>query len=630
MNERFLQYYEDELRHVREMAEDFGALHPLVAGQLRLRKDGCDDPFVERMLEGFAFLSARVHQKLDDDYPVFTQSLLESIYPALLCPMPSMGIVEMDASDSMAGKTTISSGTELTGLLGHDSATRCLFRTAHDVHLFPIRLVNEGDDGIRYYDQDINALYLPSQSQSSAALRLCLHSMDEEVNFDEFEDDIDELTFFIKGDLAGAGKIYEELVSQSIEVFVGEVRSGKKTKYEMYNLSGSEISIEATGFDEDQALLPSDARVFEGHRILREYSAMPQRFLFVKIKGLAKALKKIRTSEASITIGFKRSSLDISKLVAPDSLALNVTPVINLFERRADQVSISRDQHEYYVHVDKTKSLDYEIYTVDEVIGLSSGSDFKQEFQPFYRDQIYNRNNHSFYSITRRSRQLSYSERQNGAFSKYLGSEVLLSVVDGKNAPVSSDVDSLSIKVTCSNRHLPLSMSIKGKETDLIAEGGHGLSSIRWVLPPTRPTESLTDINGSWSLVNHLSLNYLSLVESDGGHATGLKDLLRIYFSKQSEEGSEWIRGIEKVSSQSVVERCREPGPVTYKKGILVDITFDEYCYGGASAFVFGAVLARFLSYQVSINSFIKTNINSSSRGQLIQWSGDRGSKLTI
>ena len=628
MNERFLQYYEDELRHVRETAEDFGALHPLVAGQLRLRKDGCDDPFVERLLEGFAFLSARVHQKLDEEHSVFTQSLLESVYPALLCPTPSMGIVELGASESIAGSLTIPAGTELTAMLGEGATRRCLFRTAHEVDIFPIELVSEGLEGVRYYDQDISSLYLPKENMATAAMRLRLDVINSDVNFEDL-DELDELTFFIKGDLAGAGKIYEELLSQSIELSVGELSAGKKPKYNTYKLDGDDVSIEATGFDAEQALLPSDARVFEGHRLLREYSTMPQRFLFVKIKGLRKAFMQITSNSASIVIGFKRSSLEMSKLVSPNSMALNVTPVINLFERRADPIAVSRDEHEYYIHVDKTKSLDYEIYTVDEVVGFSAGSDYKNEFQPFYRDQVYNRNNHSFYSILRKPRALSFSERRNGAVSKYLGTDILLSVVDGNHAPVSADVDALSLKVTCSNRHLPLSMTLKGAETDLVPAGDSGLSSARWILPPTSPTESLTETNGSWNLVNHLSLNYLSLVESEQGQATGLKDLLRIYFSKQSEEGSEWIRGIANVTSKSIVERCREPGPVTYKRGVLVDITFDEYCYGGASVFLFGSVLARFLSQHISINSFIKTNINSSSRGRLIQWDGERGSKPT-
>jgi len=355
---------------------------------------------------------------------------------------------------------------------------------------------------------------------------------------------------------------------------------------------------------------------------------MPQRFLFFKIKGLAKYIKNVKGNALSIVLGLSKSSQDLSRLVAPDSLALNITPVINLFERRADQISVSNDQHEYRVHVNKTKPLDFEVYSVDEVTGLSAGSNYKQEFQPFYRDRAQQNNKHSFFSLRRRSRALTSSERQNGAVSKYRGAEILLSVVDGQNAPIHADVDALSIKVTCSNRHLPLNMPLRGAETDLIPDGGSGLTSIRWVLPPTNPTDSLTDLNGNWGLINHLSVNYLSLVDSEDGQATALKDLLRIYFNRRSEEGNEWIRGIERISSNPVVERHRGPGPITYVRGLQVDIFLDEYSFGGANAFLFGAVIARFLSYHTSINSFIKTNIHSSSRGLIMHWSGARGSKF--
>jgi len=227
MNERFLQFYEDELRHVREMAADFGALHPLVAGQLRIRKDGCDDPFVERLLEGFAFLSARIHEQIDQEFPVFTQSLLESIYPGLLCPTPSMGIVQLNASDSIGGKLEVPAGTELTGPLGDNSPSKCLFRTAHKVDLFPIDLINEGEEGVSYFDRDLNALNLPKSSQAESAIRLRINQLDDDSTFDEAED-IDELTFFVKGDLSAAGRIYEEIVSKTIELSVGELRKGKK------------------------------------------------------------------------------------------------------------------------------------------------------------------------------------------------------------------------------------------------------------------------------------------------------------------------------------------------------------------------------------------------------------------
>lgn len=627
MDLRFLKYYEEELRHVREVAADFGSQHPLVAGQLRLRKDGCDDPFVERLLEGFAFLAARVNLKLDEQYPVFAQSLLESVYPSLLSPTPAMGIIELFASESMSAATTVPRGTELTGLLDDSSTTRCLFRTAQEVKLLPLKVFSDLEKGARYYDRDLSALHLPKIASSRAAIKLQFELTNTETDFGSI-DEIDEMTFFIRGDLSAAGRLHEELIARSIELFVGEEIPGKKPKYQLLK-PGVDVKIEAGGFSPEEALLPPDLRVFEGHRILREFSSMPERLLFVKIKGIGAALGKVRSNTASIVLGFSRPSLDVAKIVAPDSFALNVTPVINLFEQRTDQVKVEAGFHEAIIHVNKTKPLDYEIFSVNSVEGLTAGSGFRKEFHPFYRDRSVslNDNNQAYYSLQRKPRLLSSSERLNGAVSKYLGDDLYISLVDSDHQLTDPDVDALSVKVTCSNRHLPLSMPLFSSDTDLIPEGGTGVASVRWLIPPSNPTESLVKANGSWSLINHLSLNYQSLLDVDDEQSSPLKDMLRIYFNSESEEGKEWIMGIQSIDSKPIVERYPGSGPVAYTRGIEVTLVLDEYRFGGASAFLFGLVVAQFIAQHVTINSFVRTNINSSSRGHLYSWRIGMGGK---
>jgi len=603
MDLRFLKYYEEELRHVREVAADFGSQHPLVAGQLRLRKDGCDDPFVERLLEGFAFLAARVHLKLDEQYPVFAQSLLESVYPSLLSPTPAMGIVELCANDSMSHAITVPRGTELTGLLDENSTTRCLFRTAQEVKLLPLKIFNDVENGARYYDRDLSALYLPKTAISRAAIKLKFELTDTEADFGSI-DEIDEMTFFIRGDLSAAGRLHEELIARSTELLIGEEIPGKKPKYQLLKLGEGNVTIEAGGFSSEEALLPPDLRVFEGHRLLREFSSLPERLLFVKIKGIGQALSKLNSNNASIVLGFARPSLDVAKIVAPDSFALNVTPVINLFEQRADQVKVEAGSHEAIIHVNKTKPLDYEIFSVDSVEGLTAGSGFRKEFHPFYRDRSVSLadNNQAYYSLQRKPRLLSSSERLNGAVSKYLGDDLFISLVDSDHQLTDPDIDALSVKVTCSNRHLPLSMPLSASDTDLIPEGGTGIGTVRWLIPPSNPSESLVKANGSWSLINHLSLNYQSLLDVDDEQSSPLTDMLRIYFNSESEEGKEWIMGIQSIDSKPIVERY-------------------------PSAFLFGLVVAQFISQHVTINSFVRTNINSSSRGHLYSWRVGMGGK---
>ncbi|MDB6079059.1 MAG: hypothetical protein JWO82_2806 [Akkermansiaceae bacterium] len=620
MNEAFLRYYEDELRHVREMAAEFGALHPLVAGQLRLRTDGCEDPFVERLLEGFAFLAARVHQKLDSDFPVFTQSLLETVYPAMLSPVPSMGIVEIHPDEALTESLVVPRGASLTGHLGADVDTRCEFRTAHDVTVHPFGLARDTVGRSRYFDRDLDILRLPAGLPVKGALRLRLEMTKQDATFASLKE-IDELTFFIRGDVGGAGRIHEEIFSQATHLFVADAKGvpGRAMRtYQLGEPGGPRIV--PGGFSPEEAMLPVESRVFEGYRLLREYMGMPQRFLFFKLQGLARALAGLQTTSVDLILGFKRGAPEMANLVRPETFVLNATPVINLFERRADHVALDRNRSEFHLVVDRTKPLHHEVLTVQDVAALMHGSSVRSPFLPFYRCGVGDPSARAFYTVRREPRILSSREKREGPSSRYLGSEVYLSLVDGRNAPYRDDADALAVRVLCSNRHLPLSMPLSGRDTDLLPEGGQAISSVRWLVPPTAPMDSLAEGSNAWRFVSHLSLNYLSLVEDAGKGIVALRDLLRIYMPPAMEDAFEWIDGIASVTSKHVIRRMPGGGPVAFQRGLAVEITFDERRFAGASAFLCGSVLARFLAHHVTINSFVETSLLSSTRGRLVTW----------
>ncbi len=619
MNETFLGYYEDELRHIRDLAAEFGAMHPLVAGQLRLRNDGCDDPFVERLLEGFAFLAARVNQKLDAGFPVFTQSLLETVYPAMLCPVPSMGIVELQGDPALTVPLTVPRGSTLTGHLGPDADTRCEFRTAQEVTIQPVRLARDPQGKPRYFDRDLDLLQLHSHAPVKAALRIRLE-LHPEAGFFQDQPELDELSFFVRGDLGGAGRILEEIFSQSTHLFIS-TDSHPARIAKTFTLGGREgVRIVPGGFSAEEALLPTDSRVFEGYRLLREYMGMPQRFLFFKIQGLRAAFAGLEKNSVDLIIGFKRSAAELANLIKPETFALNVTPVVNLFERRADQISVEAGRSEFHLVVDRTKPLHHEILMVREVTGITGGTSEKTRFLPFYRCGSGEPGARSFFSIRREPRMATGREKREGPSSRYSGSEIFLSLVDGHNTPYREDIDALSVKVLCSNRHLPLSMPIEGRDTDLLPDAGLALAAVRWIIPPTAPMNSLTHGSEAWRFVSHLSLNYLSLVENSGDGTSALRDLLRIYSPPGMEDLYGWVEGITSVSSSPVIRRMPGGGPVAFQRGLAVDIVFDERRFAGASSFLCGMVLARFLAQHVTINSFVETSLTSTTRGRLITW----------
>src|SRR5579863_1689438 len=173
MDERLLSLCNTELRHLREMAGEFAREYPKIAGRLAVDKDAkdiCPDPYVERLLEGFAWLAARVHLKLDAEFPRFTQSLLETVYPHYLAPVPSMAVARFDplANESaLADGVSVPRGTLLRSNPGKGGLTPCTFQTAHTVRLLPLRIVEA-----RYFTRDIVELNLSGDLSCKAAIRL--------------------------------------------------------------------------------------------------------------------------------------------------------------------------------------------------------------------------------------------------------------------------------------------------------------------------------------------------------------------------------------------------------------------------------------------------------------------------
>src|SRR5947208_384265 len=140
MDRRLLRYCENELQYLRKQGEEFAREFPLIGGRLSLDVVPCPDPYVERLLEGFAFLAARVHLKLDAEFPRFTQNLLEIIYPHYLSPTPSMAVVQFQpelTDAALAEGPPVPRGTPIRTLLGKGEQTTCEYRTAHDTPLWP-------------------------------------------------------------------------------------------------------------------------------------------------------------------------------------------------------------------------------------------------------------------------------------------------------------------------------------------------------------------------------------------------------------------------------------------------------------------------------------------------------------
>jgi type VI secretion system protein ImpG len=625
MDPKLLRYYGRELQYVREMGAEFARDFPKIAGRLGLDTFECSDPYVERLLEGFAFMAARIHLRIDAEFPRFTQHLLEIVYPHYLAPTPSMAVVQMRpnlAEGTLAQGYRVPRGTALRSLLGRGEQTPCEYRTAHDVTLWPLELMHAEYTG---YVGDIGEVRLPARARG--ALRFKLRTT-AGLSFSDLA--LDELTFFIRGADELPMRIYEQLLGHTVAVVARPT-----TRPTPWQHVVTETPVEAVGFSNEEALLPYGPRSFQGYRLLQEYFAFPSRYLFVRLGGLAEAVRRCHATELEVLVLTDAHDRSLDGGVSPENFALFSTPAVNLFPRRADRVHLTEAETEYHVVADRTRPMDFEVHSVKEVVGYGSSSELKQSFSPFFswNDQTTAEDAPAYYTLQRQPRMLSARQRAQGTRTSYVGSEVFMALVDPQEGPYRSSLRQLAIETLCTNRDLPLQLAVGQAHTDFTLESGAPVESTRCLAGPTPPRPSYADGDTSWRLISHLSLNYLSLVDGNAGageKAAALRELLSLYSDVNDSNTRKQIEGVRETASGGITRALPVPGPTTFGRGLEISVTCDESAFEGSGVFLLGAVLERFFAKYVSINSFTETVLRTVQRGEIMRWQARTGLRQAI
>ncbi|MGH9410162.1 MAG: type VI secretion system baseplate subunit TssF [Vicinamibacterales bacterium] len=625
MDPRLLYHYNLELQHLREMGAEFAQQFPKIAARLGMSGLDVADPYVERLLEGTAFMAARVQLKLDAEFPRFTQALLEIIYPHYLAPTPSMLVAQLhpDTNEPTLanGTRTVPRGTALYSVIGPDDATPCEFRTALDVTVLPVEVASAN-----YFsfapDLPLNTLGLPQPIKGGLRVRL---KATAGLTFGEMT--IERLSFYLGGRDDVANKLLELCLGTGLAVLVRPLGQA----------AGMTVlpptTIRPVGFEDHEALLPLSVRSFQGYRLLQEYFAFPERYRFVALTGLKEAIRRVPGSELELVVLFGRGDPTLEGVVDASNLQLFCTPAINLFEKpRIDRIHVNDSAFEFHVVADRTRPLDFEIYQVTSVVGHGAGDSSEQRFLPFYAASSATATENSAYFTTRRqTRVLPADLKRTGPRSSYIGSEVFLALVDAQQAPYSSDLRQLSIQALCTNRDLVLQMPIGLGQSDFSLNIAAPVTSVRVLSGPSRPFSPVADGAVAWCAISHLSLNYLSLVDATREQgAAALRDLLELYATTTDVSARRQIEGIRSVGVRRVVRRLPGRDRIAFGRGVEVTLDVDEMGFAGGSAFLLGAVLDRYFARYVSINSVTETVLRSDSRGEIQRWAPRWGTRPTL
>lgn len=562
-----LKYYHEEIEYLRKKGTEFAKSYPKLARRLELTSEGSTDPHVERLIESFAFLTARVQKDINQKFPEFTHQILGALYPYLTTPVPSMAIAkftpDISKMKSPSGQV-ISKGTELA--IKDVRGVNCRFQTTQNLHLWPITL--ESADIIDLEDYKI---FIPG-SEVSRGIKISLKSYG--VPFNKLK--LRHLDLFLAGDQGTTQKLYDAIYEFRQPIFLLE--EGKKHITKL-----AKGKVESLGFDYDHGTIPFQGNAHPAYRTLMEYFIFPEKLQFVSIWGLEFS-KEAYTCELIVPI-----SNSFKKKVSKKNFVFGCTPVINLFKKTSDPLRLDHKSLHYRLVGDERNERTCEIHTINKVLAIDDKTSEVKEISPYFSFNHWesNREQSLYWAMQRETSMLG-------------GHDTLLSFVDTAFDPKVLNVTTVYAEVNCTNRLMAEDIPMGAKLESLKALPTRSITLM------TTPTKTMmpAEIDGAyWKFISHVNLNHLSLVEGGAGN---LKKILSLY---QTEINKKVIEGILDVQSCHITRRIGKDAWKGFVQGVEVTITLDEVKYGANSIMMFGTVLRRFFALYASINSFVELKI---------------------
>ena len=610
---------------MRDAAGEFATSHPKIARRLGMLGTETADPHVERLIESFSFMSARLQIKLDAEFPRFTGRLLEVLFPNYTCPTPSMTVLQLRPNltgDNVNIGQSVPRHTVFKTEMVPGESSACTFRSSQEVMLWPVELVEARLTGAPPDLASVLARQAPGV-KVLGALRLRLR-LPEAMVFRDIAK-MGKLPIYLRGDEQTASRLFELLHSAAVGTATGKPGEMARNPHVV-----DEAAVVHEGLEADAGLLPLPWNTFHGHNLLHEYFVCPERFWFFTLTQLEKGLAAIDGREAEIVVLLNRAPGDLAALVDADQFALFCTPAINLFPHITCKLKVDAADIEHHYLPEIGSPLDYEVHSVSQLhTPKPAGMAARLTFRPLYQSLHDDLGNHGrYFSLRREPRVASDAVRRHGSRSAYVGSEIFLSLVDQHEAPFAETVGELMVEALVTNRDLPCMLPRNGV-SDCSALLGMPVASIGMIRAPTRPRPPYAQQEFAWRLIRQLSFNHLPLADlpqREGAQA--LRDMLRLFVARDDEVQLRQVESLVGSRIAPVTRRLPGPGPLLYGRGIECTLTIDEAGFSGSSPYLFGLVLERYLARHASVNVFTQTVLETTQRGIIARWpvrAGGRG-----
>lgn len=583
------KYFRQELDYLRELGKEIAKEKPYLANFL---SEQGSDPDVERLLEGFAFLSGNLRAKIEDQFPEFTHSLINMLWPNYLRPMPSMTIVEFTPNVKVTRSSDlVEKGTEILSVpiksANENKTIQCRFQTCRDVWLNPFHLKD--------------ATVLNSNEKANISLEFSSETL---LNFKEL--DLDKLRLFFAAD---------EFTNQQLYLWFNYYLESAEILINEQKIKLPEFSFEPVGFRKEDGLIPYPKNTYSGYRILQEYFCFPESFFFFDSKGIGKLPTTEQSDKFTLNLTFSRPLSSDVRITAA-TFKLHCTPAINLFQHHSEPIHLTGEKTEYPLKSSYQHSEWYEIFSVNGVEGYIENKDaqlrrnqaLKRSYAPFesFEHQI---------EYAKGRTELYYKIRIKEALLKQ-GFEYYISFVRGDETLLLNNKESISVNMTCTNREIPTYLKIGD-----VCVGTHknpAVAQFRNITRPSMPLHPILDGTLAWKLISNASLNYLSLLEIDA-----LKEIIKTYdfpswHSKRnariSQKKLDAIKSIETIPIDRLFKNISIRGLQS-----TLYLKQSEF-HSEGEMYLFCTVLAQFFSLYASVNSFHKLKVVNLDTQESYEW----------
>lgn len=607
MSKGLLSYYNKELTELQRLGAAFAKAHPKVAKHLGLDTSGVEDPHVSRLIEAVAFLNARVQRKLDDSVPESIKALLEILYPHYQAPIPSMAIVQFPSNKSLDKSYTVERNTRIETDPKHGNV--CSFKTCYDTTVWPLELAEA-----KLSEAYQAAPKLPYKTHAPSVLRFSLKLLKPEAKISEVAPS--SLRFFIQGGQQIVYKIHELLFNDVIAIGIGNHANDKNPVFIDVN------NLKQVGFADNESMLPYPATSFKGYRLLSEFFAFPEKFLFFELANLTKNnYKNLTGNNVEIFFYLKQANHELKSQISAENFVLGCTPVINLIDKRAEPITLTHTKTDYPVIADVRKNDLYEVYSINKVAALSPNGE-TIECQPFYGLNHNDSDDIIFWHKTRRE-VVALDKTDN------LGTELCLNLVDNSGKTLNKNKWVVTVNTTCTNRNLPRQYFVHGVTPRLqFASGSAPTPVINWIVTPTKTHQPALSNDNQWRLVSHLTLNNMSLTLDD---ASAIKELLHLYDFTNRSETQMMIAGVRSIKTRRSTARIPGQSINNFAAGLEVSIDLDPNHFPQGQATLFGSLIEQFLPMYCAVNSFTQLIITTDNfQQELHRWQPRTGSKQLL